>query len=101
MEVTARHAGPGWSPVRSVAVVTATVAVLLGLAAAPASAAPNNPCATARAIFKANMDEARYWLGQSDKLAGAGNEASANAAAAEADHFMGVAEGALNDMAAC
>jgi hypothetical protein len=44
------------------------------------------------------MDEARFWIGAADRLASAGNEAGANAASAEANHFLGQAEGALNDM---
>jgi hypothetical protein len=68
-------------------------------AAEPAYAARNNACATARAIFRANMNEARFWIGVADQFAAAGNETSANQASAEASHFLGLAEGALNDMA--
>jgi hypothetical protein len=88
----------GWRLLRGGAAVVATVTLGLALTAGPADAMPDNPCATARAIFKANMDEARFWIGAADRLAGAGNEAGANAASAEADHFMGLAEGALGDM---
>lgn len=95
---SARRDGLGWRLVRGAAAVVTTVTVGLALTAGPADAMPNNPCATARAIFKANMDEARFWTGAADRLAAAGNEAGANAASAEADHFMGVAEGALGDM---
>lgn len=101
MDITAQGlAGrrPGWRLVRGGAAVLATVTVGLALTAGPADAMPNDACATARAIFKANMDEARFWIGAADRLAGAGNEAGANAASAQADHFMGVAEGALGDM---
>lgn len=87
--------------VRGGAVVLAAVTVGLALTAGPAEAKPNDACATARAIFRANMDEARFWIGAADRLAGAGNEAGANAASAEAAHFMGVAEGALGDMGGC
>jgi hypothetical protein len=69
-------------------------------AAEPAYAARNNACATARAIFRANMNEARFWIGVADQFAAAGNETSANQASNEAGHFLGLAEGALNDMSA-
>jgi hypothetical protein len=100
MDITAQghRNGVGWRLVRGGAVVVATITVGLALAVGPADAMPNNACATARAIFKANMDEARFWIGAADRLSAAGNEAGANAASAEADHFMGVAEGALGDM---
>ena len=94
-----RRDGLGWRLVRGGAAVVATVTLGLALTAGPADAMPNNPCATARAIFKANMDKARDWIGTADRLADAGNEAGANAAQAQAEHFMGVAEGALGDMA--
>lgn len=87
--------------VRGGAAVAATVALGLALGATPADAAPMNPCASARAAFKANMDEARFWIGAADRLAGAGNDAGANAAQAEAEHYLGQAEGALGGMAGC
>lgn len=88
--------------VRGSAAVVATVALGLGLGATPASAMPHNPCATARAIFKANMDKARGWLVEADRLGDAGDSAGADAAQARAESFMGAAEGALGDMqAAC
>jgi hypothetical protein len=46
------------------------------------------------------MNEARFWIGAADRLAAAGNGAGADAASAEASHFLAQAEGALNDMAA-
>ena len=45
------------------------------------------------------MNEARFWIGVADQFAAAGNETSANQASNEAGHFLGLAEGALNDMA--
>ena len=80
------------------AAVAATAALGLGISATPASAAPHNPCATARAIFRANMNEARFWIGAADQLAAAGNSAMADQATAEANFFLGLAEGALGDM---
>jgi hypothetical protein len=67
-------------------------------AAEPAHAARNNACATARAIFKAQMSEARFWIGVADQFAAAGNEANANLASNEANFFLGQAEAALNAM---
>jgi hypothetical protein len=64
----------------------------------PAHAARNNAWATARAIFRANMNEARFWIGVADQFAAAGNETSANQASNEANFFLGQAEGAMNDM---
>lgn len=87
--------------VRAGAVVVATVVLGLGLGVAPADAAPNNPCATSRAAFRAAMDEARFWIGAADRLAGAGNSAGADAAQAEAEHYLGQAENALSGMRAC
>jgi hypothetical protein len=81
-----------------VSVIGAVLALAI-TAAEPAYAARNNACATARAIFRANMNEARFWIGVADQFAAAGNETSANQASAEAGHFLGLAEGALNDMA--
>ncbi len=80
------------------AAVAATAALGLGISATPASAAPHNPCATARAIFRANMNEARFWIGAADQLAAGGNTAMANQATAEANFFLGLAEAALGDM---
>ena len=67
-------------------------------AAEPAHAARNNACATARAIFKAQMSEARFWIGVADQFAAAGNEANANLASNEGNFFLGQAEAALNAM---
>ena len=67
-------------------------------AAEPAHAARNNACATARAIFKAQMSEARFWIGVADQFAAAGNEANANLASNEANFFLGQAQEALNGM---
>jgi hypothetical protein len=63
-------------------------------------AARNDACVTARAIFRAQMHEARFWIGAADQLAAAGNEALASQATDEANHYLGLAQGALNDMSA-
>ena len=82
--------------------IAATAAIGLGAAATPASAARHNPCATARATFRGYMNEARFWIGAADRLADAGQTASANLASAEAGYYLGLADGALGDMeAAC
>ena len=78
--------------------VVGAVLALAITAAEPAYAARNNACATARAIFRANMNEARFWIGVADQFAANGNETSANQASNEANFFLGQAEGALNDM---
>jgi hypothetical protein len=62
------------------------------------SAARNDACATARAIFRANMNEARFWIGAADKLATAGDDEAANLATNEANHFLDLAGKALNDI---
>jgi hypothetical protein len=80
------------------AAVIASSALGLGLSAPPASAMPNNPCATARAAFRAAMNEARFWIGAADTLAAGGNTSSANAASNEASYYLGQAEGALGAM---
>ena len=82
------------------AAVAATAAIGLGAGAAPASAARHNPCATAWATFRAHMNEARFWLSAADQLADAGNNASAEQATMEANHFLGLAEGALGEVSA-
>ncbi len=81
--------------------VAATSAIGLGVTAAPASAARHDTCATARAAFRAAMNEARFWLGAADRLDAAGSTSSANAATNEANYYLGQAEGALGDMANC
>ena len=80
-----------------VPVVGAVLALAL-TAAEPAHAARNDACATARAIFRANMNEARFWIGVADQFAANGNETSANQASNEANFFLGQAAGALNEM---
>jgi hypothetical protein len=80
------------------AAVAAAAAIGLGVGATPASAQRNDPCATARAVFRANMNEARFWLGAADQLAAIGNTAMADAATTEANYYMGLAEGALGEM---
>jgi len=63
-------------------------------------AARNDACVTARAIFRAQMNEARFWIGAADRLAAAGNEALANQATDEANFYLGLAKAALNDISA-
>jgi hypothetical protein len=46
------------------------------------------------------MNEARFWIGAADDLAAAGNSSMANQAGAEADYYLGLADGALGDMSA-
>jgi hypothetical protein len=82
------------------AAVLGAVTIGLALPATEASAARHNTCATARAAFRAAMNEARFWIGASDRLAAAGDSAGADAAMAEANYYMGQAEGALDDMSA-
>jgi hypothetical protein len=82
------------------AALAATAAVGMGFAAAPSSAMPRNPCSDARNAFRAYMNEARFWIGAADRLAAAGDEAAANGATAEANYYLGLADGALGDVAA-
>jgi hypothetical protein len=101
MDTTARRSSGrdlGRRLLRGTAVVAVTATVGMGLTAGPASAKPNDACATARAIFRAHMNEARFFLNAADQLAAGGNHDSANLASAEADHFLSLAEGALGEM---
>ena len=82
------------------AAVAALAAAALALPAASASAEQHDRCATARAVFRAQMNEARRWIGAADRLAGAGLESSAQQATDIANGHLAQAEGALNDMAA-
>jgi predicted Zn-dependent protease len=52
----------------------------------------NNACATASTSFRANMDDARFWIWAADRLAAAGDEENANKARAEAEYYLGLAE---------
>jgi hypothetical protein len=71
----------------------------LGLAAAePAYAARNDACVTARAIFRAQMNEARFWIDAADRLAAGGNETLANQATDEANYYLGLAGSALKNI---
>ena len=63
-------------------------------------AARNDACVTARTIFRAQMNEARFWIGAADRLAATGNEALANQATDEANFYLGLAKAALNDISA-
>jgi hypothetical protein len=104
MTTTALHSSSGYRRrlVAACAVVLAAATLGAGLGAAPASAMPKDPCATARAIFRANMNEARFWIGAADRLATAGNHSAADKASAQANYYLGRASGALADMeAAC
>ena len=103
MEFTARRSsgrgrGLRLRLVAGVVAVAATASIGVGLTAAPADAARNNPCATARAIFRSYMNEARFWIGAADRLAEGGNGAMADQATAEANYYLGMADGALGDM---
>jgi hypothetical protein len=80
--------------------VAAACSIGVGMTAEPASAARKDPCATARAAFRSYMNEARFWIGAADRLAGAGQDASANKASAEANYYLGLAKGALGDVSA-
>jgi hypothetical protein len=82
------------------AAVVAAATLGMSLTAAPASAAPKDPCATARAVFRSYMNEARFWIGAADRLAGAGNQSGANGATAEANYYLGLAKGALGGVSA-
>jgi hypothetical protein len=57
------------SRLASPAVIAALAAGALAITAAPANAARHDPCATARATFRAHMNEARFWIGAADRLA--------------------------------
>jgi hypothetical protein len=81
------------------AVVAASAAIGVGLTAAPASAMPNESCETAQGMFDSHMDHARFWLGVMVRYENLGNDSMATAAAAEADYYMGLAQGDLSDMA--
>ena len=80
------------------AAIAALAAGALAIGAAPASAERHDACATARATFRAHMNEARFWIGAADRLAAGGNQSMANQATAEANYYLGQAEGALGAM---
>jgi hypothetical protein len=82
------------------AAVLAAATLGAGLGAEPASAMPKDPCATARAVFRANMDKARDWLVAADAYADAGNDTAANRASGWANYYMSRAESALGTMEA-
>jgi hypothetical protein len=46
------------------------------------------------------MNEARFWIGAADRLAGAGNHSAANQATAQANYYLDLANGALGRMSA-
>ena len=102
--IALRSASRGRELPRRLAVACAAVlvAAALGtsLTAAPANAAPKDPCATARALFRSYMNEARFWIGAADRLAGAGNDSAANQATAQANRYLDLANGALGRMSA-
>jgi hypothetical protein len=99
MEATALRSIRTRLVVASAAVLTAAT-LGAGLTAAPATAAKKDPCATARAVFRSYMNEARFWIGAADRLASAGSNSAANQANAEANYYLGLAKGALGDVAA-
>lgn len=82
------------------AVVATLAAAAFAIPTASASAEMHDPCATARAVFRAQMNEARFWIRAADRLAGAGLESSAQQATNIANQHLAQAEGALNDMSA-
>jgi hypothetical protein len=86
--------------VRLVAAVAATGAIGLGLTAAPAGAQPNDPCATATAIFHARLNQAGALLEAADRLADAGYEQQAQETANRADFYLNLAEESLSNMTA-
>jgi hypothetical protein len=91
MRLASRLASPA-----AIAALATTAA--LAVSATPASALPNNPCATARAEFRAAMNQARFWIGAADQLAAAGDMTGANQANDEANYYLGQAENALGTM---
>jgi hypothetical protein len=86
--------------VAACAAVLAAATLGAGLGAAPAAAAKKDPCVTAKAIFRSYMNQARFWIGVSDKFAALGDEVNANKADAEANYYLDRAEGALDTMSA-
>ena len=80
------------------AAIAALAVAALAVAAPPASAARNDACATATAIFQAHMNQALYWIGAADRLADAGYEWQSQQATDNANHYLDLAEGDLNDM---
>ena len=82
------------------AAVAALAAAAFALPAASAGAEMHDPCATARAVFRAQMNEARFWIRAADRLAGAGLEGSAQQATDFANQHLAQADSALSDMSA-
>src|SRR5690349_12726190 len=82
------------------AAVAAAATIGVGVTAAPAGAQRANPCATARAVFHSYMTQASIWINASDRLAAAGEESLANQASDQANYYLGLAAGALDDISA-
>jgi hypothetical protein len=80
--------------------ILAAATLAAGLGAAPASAAKKDQCATSKAIFRSYMNQARFWIGESDKYVALGDDANAKAADAKVDYYLDLAEDALADMSA-
>jgi hypothetical protein len=84
------------------AAVAATAAIGLGLGTAPASAKDDDPCATAKAIVRADLNEARFWILELDGLAEAKLDWLADQAASQRDRWMDqAAEDYKSAKAAC
>jgi len=64
-------------------------------------AMPIDRCASARRRYQSYMNDARFWIGAADRLAAAGNEASAYQATGEANYYLGLADRALDMSAGC
>ena len=73
------------------AALAATTAIALGLGAVPAGAKEHDPCATAKAIVMADLNEARFWIVTLDGLAEARFDWRAGLAESQRDQYMGQA----------
>jgi hypothetical protein len=74
------------------AAAVTTTAMALGLSTASAVAKEHDPCATAKAIVQADLNEARFWIVALDGLAEARFDWLAGVAESQRDHYMGMAE---------
>lgn len=67
-----------------------------------AETVPGDPGPRAGAALRANLNEAGFFLRAAQLLTEEGNEAAAALATAEAEHFLGLAEGAAaSSLATC
>ena len=73
-------------------VIAALAATALALNAAPASAEPNDACATVTAIYESHMNRALFYIGLADTLASFGQMDLSNAAGRDADREMNMAD---------